>query len=428
MVKIIKALVLLFLVGTQIAYSQTENSPYSRYGLGDQLPAQNILSRSMGGISSAYYDYQSVNFNNPASYSRLRVTTFDFGVELDSRTLRAGEPPRKFNTVSPIISYIQLGIPLNKTRNWGMNLGLRPLTRISYEINERERLPGIDSILTRYEGNGGAYEVYAGTGKAFKDFSVGVNVGYRFGTRDYSTKRTFVPDSSGVFYYPSNHATNSSYGGLFVNGGVQYRAKLGKKMTLRIGANGTVSQTLNGTRDQIIETFRTDESGTIRIDSVKVTTTKGDIKYPANYAFGFILDYSDKWMIGADFSTTKWSEFRFFGETDQVQDDWKFHIGGQVIPNAMNARSYWGRVAYRAGFFYGRDYVRVDEDLPVYAFTFGAGLPLRRAAYSNQVTIINTSFEVGTRGNNDNRLRENFFKIGIGLTLSDIWFQKRKYD
>ena len=46
-----------------------ENSPYSRYGLGDLIPQQNILNRAMGGISTAYADYSTVNFANPASYA-----------------------------------------------------------------------------------------------------------------------------------------------------------------------------------------------------------------------------------------------------------------------------------------------------------------------------------------------------------------------
>jgi len=43
------------------------------------------------------------------------------------------------------------------------------------------------------------------------------------------------------------------------------------------------------------------------------------------------------------------------------------------------------------------------------------------------MTVINTTFEVGRRGNNSNELKENFFRIGLGLALSDLWFQKKKY-
>ena len=58
-----------------------DNSPYSRYGLGDLHPNTNIYNRGMAGISAAYSDqpitgltdprtgkyYPSINFANPAS-------------------------------------------------------------------------------------------------------------------------------------------------------------------------------------------------------------------------------------------------------------------------------------------------------------------------------------------------------------------------
>src|SRR5687768_959217 len=83
------------------AQAQTENSPYSRYGLGDIVPGQNILNRGMGGVTAAYSDFHTVNFTNPASYAKLKYTTLDFGLDINSRTLRAVEPPRKFSSASP---------------------------------------------------------------------------------------------------------------------------------------------------------------------------------------------------------------------------------------------------------------------------------------------------------------------------------------
>jgi len=124
----------------------------------------------------------------------------------------------------------------------------------------------------------------------------------------------------------------------------------------------------------------------------------------------------------------KWSEYTFFNEKDSVQDSWKFHLGGQVVPNAMSAKSYWSRVAYRAGFSYGQDYIRVNGDLPVWTVSLGAAFPMRRATYSNQYSVINTAVEFGQRGNNLNVIRENFLRVSIGLSLSDIWFIKRQYD
>jgi hypothetical protein len=68
--------------------------------------------------------------------------------------------------------------------------------------------------------------------------------------------------------------------------------------------------------------------------------------------------------------------------------------------------------------------------LPQFGVSFGMGLPV--ANYSQlargQATVINVAFEYGKRGNNTNILKENMFRISFGLSLSDIWFVKRKYD
>lgn len=61
-----------------------ENSPYSRYGLGDIVPSQNTINRAMGGISAAYHDYQSINFTNPASYANISLVTYDLGLEIQT--------------------------------------------------------------------------------------------------------------------------------------------------------------------------------------------------------------------------------------------------------------------------------------------------------------------------------------------------------
>ena len=95
-----------------------ENSPYSRFGLGDLLNPQNIVSRSMGGLSIGFADYQAVNYVNPASYANLKVTTLDVGVEVSSRTLRSSVPVKRFNSKYMIPTYLQIGMPLSKKKPW----------------------------------------------------------------------------------------------------------------------------------------------------------------------------------------------------------------------------------------------------------------------------------------------------------------------
>ncbi len=407
--------------------SAQENSPYSRYGLGDVLPDQNILNRSMGGLAIPYNDLQSVNFVNPASYAYLRVTTLDIGLEYSARTLHAQDPPAKFKTQYLIPTYFQLGLPLKKKGYWGLNIGLRPMTRINYNLSTRTRIPGIDSVLYNYSGNGGSYQAYLGTGFGNKNLSFGINAGYLFGNKEYSTKVIFINDT--VPYLKSNSSDTTRFGGIFVNAGVLYRVELSRNTYLRLGATGSIQNTLAATKDIARSTFDFGStSGIIIIDSVfKANDQKGEITYPGSVGFGFMFEREDKWMFGAEINNTFWSNYRYFGQPDALRNSWTARIGGQIIPD-INSKSYWPRVVYRAGVSFGPDYIDVGKNLNQYLFSFGAGFPIRRTFYSNQYTTINTAFEIGARGNKNNTVSETLFKISVGVNLSDIWFNPRKYD
>jgi hypothetical protein len=372
----------------------------------------------MGGLAIPYNDLQSVNFVNPASYAYLRVTTLDIGLEYSSRTLDAQNPPAKFKSQYLIPTYVQLGLPLKKKGFWGLNIGLRPMTRINYNLSTRTRITGIDSVLYNYTGNGGTYQAYLGTGFGNKTISFGINAGYMFGNKEYSTKVILLNDT--VPYMKSNSSDTTRFGGFFVNAGVLYRVELGRNTYLRLGANGSIQNTLTAYRDIARSTFDFSTSaGILVIDSVyKANDQKGEIVYPASVGFGFMLEKEDKWMIGAEFNNTFWSDYLYYGQPDALRNSWTARIGGQIIPD-INSKSYWPRVVYRAGFSFGPDYIDVNSNLNQFLFSLGAGFPIRRTFYSNQYTTINTAIEIGARGNKKNT---------VSVNLSDIWFNPRKYD
>jgi long-subunit fatty acid transport protein len=409
-----------------ISVQAQENSPYSRFGLGDQLSSQNVLNRAMGGLSIAYNDYQSVNFINPASYARLKVTTLDVGVDVSTRTLRTTEPVQKYTSRYMIPTYLLVGVPLSKKGHWGMSFGMRPLTRINYNLRTAGRLSGIDSVAYNYIGNGGSYQAFLGTGIGTKNFSIGVNGGYRFGTKLYNTRVVLINDT--VPYLKTNSADSTRFGGLFMEAGLLWRIQLGKKTYLRLGANGNLSSKLNAVRDLSRETFEySATNGVDVLDSVyKATGQEGDIVYPAGYGVGLMFEVEDKWGVGVELNRTNWSQYRYYERTDNLRDNWTVRFGAQLLPNPIG-KTYWSKVAYRAGFSYGPDPIAV-ANLNQYLISAGVSLPVRRSFYTNQYTSINLTMEAGARGNKDLQIREGLLRIALGLNLSDLWFNPRKYD
>ncbi len=415
------------------------NSPYSRYGLGDVTQSGNVVNRGMGGVSTAYMDRQSVNFLNPASYSRIGLTTFDVSMEIENRTLQNSAKTDKYSSANLTFNYLTIGLPLNKKGTWGMAFGIRPATRINYKVESYERLNVAqtlrDSILTLYEGSGGSNKAFIGTGYKIAGFSFGGNIGYHFGQEALSTRRFFIDSMAS---YKSNSANNISFGSFFAETGVQYEAKLGKNGFVRLGGTYALKHMLKGTKDIVRETFNYDQTTgvPIQVDSIfEAKGIAGDIQFPKSYSLGFVIGKNDtltkteKWMLGVQYDATAWDEFSFFGQKDQVKSSYMLRVGGQITPNILS-ESMAGRINYRAGFYFGKDYVNAKNiQLPVYAFTFGFGIPVkRRSFYSNQFTTINLGFEVGKRGDNNSSLTENIFKFHLGFSLSDIWFQKRRYE
>jgi hypothetical protein len=442
---------ILFITLWEPVFSQ-DNSPYTRYGLGDIVPSTNINTRALGSISTGYNDFFTINFNNPSSYAFFQAAReakskklnfgraiLDIGLNFDSRTLIEPGNTEKFTANNALFSYIQIGLPLRN--NWGLSFGLRPVSRISYRLSQIQRLYDpvsgipIDSSLTTNEGDGGTYLASVGTGFRFGNLSLGFNGGYMFGKKDYSARRSFINDT--VQYTSGNFQTKTTYGNLYFNAGLQYQIKLDSSTFITLGAYGNLKQNLNASQDLIRETYFYDaNAGNTRIDSVyQKNNIKGTIEYPASYTAGFTLQRIPQlkkagWLIGIDFSQSNWKDYRFYGQADSTRNKWEIRVGGEMRPSATAARKgYWGNVAYRAGFFIGDDYIQVKQKLPLFGGTFGLGLPLRNFnRLNNQVSFINLAFEYIKRGNNNNVLKENMFRISAGFALSDLWFIRKKYE
>jgi hypothetical protein len=312
-----------------------ENSPYSRYGIGNLIPTGNILNRGMGGISGGQTDPATINSVNPATYSNLLWTTLDVGLEYDGRNLKSNTPPGSYKSNNGIISYLQIGFPLlngNKkaeknNTSWSLAFGLKPITKINYKINNTGR-NSIDSVETLFEGNGGVNEAFIGTALRIKNFSIGVNSGYLFGEKDYNTKLVFINDT--VNYYKSNFDTKARFGGVFLDAGFQYAIKI-KGGSIRFGGYGNLQRNYNATKDELKQTFtyNSTSGSPAAVDSVYENAgQKGQVTLPATIGGGFTIE-KEHVLIGADIETTNWTNYRFFGQKDLVQNSWLAKVGVQ---------------------------------------------------------------------------------------------------
>ncbi len=455
--KIIRLTTLLVLVCFLTPSKAQINSPFSRYGLGNEnLNSQNATSQGMGGFSTAYTagmngSYgQSINFSNPASYGNIFMTTFDLGLNLNQTTLKRSNPSGSEKSTYLVPNYLTIGVPISKEHKMGFAFGLQPITSINYSVNEYLKLSSGDSIYNNYKGDGGLNQLFIGFGKAWKYASLGINTGYNFGRKDIQTIKTITYSTDTAYFYQSKSTTSTHFGGAFLKIGLLGEFPIKKvdhlltkektEYTISYGATYSLDQSLSGNQDvtRSIGSYISDAE--VPLDTALSTMNQtGTIKIPAmiSGAVAFHKKQTvargsyDEWVLGFEMNQASWKDkYQFYGKQDLLSNSFMFRTGLQYNPDPYAFDSYWSTVIYRAGFFTGKDYVNIDNNgSKVSGITLGLGLPVRKyRSYDYQFTIINLALQVGQRGTSVNNFKESFMQFTLGYSLSDVWFNKRKYD
>jgi len=420
----------IFLLFSTTAQAQraTTSSPYSRYGLGELRGDALPQLRAMGGITTGvrYLNgYGNINVGNPASYSALGLTTIDVGLfgnitELSQNNLAE-------NSYNFSLSHINFGIPLG--RPGGISFGIMPFSDVGFSY----AIPGtLDTTNIRnvYAGAGGTTKAYLGYGvQITKNFSVGVNASYIFGTLERINSMEF-PDDIGAL----NVRTDSSQyvKGFSFDYGLQYFQPLGNNVNLTIGYAGTAGSPLNTSTSRVITRTPTsveDDQENLPVDTISVYEgMKQQITMPMKHSVGFSIAKGNNWLIGGDFNYAKWSDFRVGNGNPHLTDSYGFALGGQITPDVTSV-NYFGVVDYRLGFKYDKSYINIEnQDINRMALTVGFGFPLP-SLFGTSFYKINFATEFGQMGTLSNNLvRERYINFNLGFTLNDSWFRRRYYD
>lgn len=401
--------------------SNKENSPYSRFGIGEFRNGLNPMLRGMGSVSTAYVNEYAINTGNPASYASLKLTTYEVSAEGSVKNMRVGN--ENYTSGMATLSHINIGIPVSK--HAALVLGLRPVARTYYSMSDTTDMPAIGTSLRTYSGDGSVNLAFLGVAGKYKNFSAGINVGYLFGTTRYSSVLSNLVDTNHI--YNADFSVYNRIGGIHWSAGLLYEGKVHKSMNLRAGATFSLSQHIATTQDVYELSWR--NSGTTQIldTAVSIKGHKGYTVLPFSYSLGVqLVDVENRWSAGLNFSMTQWGDYKQFDQKDSLANQsWKIGIGGEYTPNVRNLYKYYNRITYRLGFYYGTDYVLLrNTTLPCYAVTAGVSLPFRRT-----MDKVHLALEMGRRGTKSNGLiQENFYKFSVGISLNDKWFLKRKYD
>lgn len=399
-----------------------ENSPYSRYALGNIKQTENVANRGMGGVSIADDNSLIANPTNPATYTGLKMTSYQFSVEGSKINIKNNTSANK--TGATTINYVNIGFAASK--KIGISFGLMPQTRSKYQMQDVITMSNVSEITRTYYGGGGLQKIYLGAAYKIKDISVGFNTGYNFGNITNTTESEFT-DSLKIL--SSFNSSRFTMGGVFWQLGALMNKKINDDYQVNIGLTYTGKQSIRSKRDQEWGSFLGTLSSpdyTFKVDSSN--SKKGKIILPANLGAGVLLKNGDYWQLGVDFTTSNWAKYSYDGNADSTTNSWYLKVGGAITPDVNSVTSALKRITYRAGAYHGQDIYSFNGNaLSRTAATVGIGYPIRRTNLS--IGQINASLEVGKRGTTNNgMIKESYNRFCIGLTLNDKWFMKRKYD
>jgi hypothetical protein len=419
-----------------IALSAQTFSPYSQYGLGLQRNPVFSGNKGTGGLSAGYATSRTINFLNPASYAALDYTVFELGATTATHIL--SENSTKISEVTNGgVNHFAMAFPVMKNR-WGLSFGLLPFSYVNYRFSETGTL-GNENFTSTNSGEGSTYQFYIGNGVKFGNFHVGINAGYFFGGLEYYNAATFAPNSEFRDVRTVNKIRPNDF---MVNTGIQYRVNLSsidksedkQDVYLTVGVYGapqlnigtSVSSYLEATRPSAIA------GNTIPIDTAAggIFDSKQSLKLPASLGTGFTVGNELSWLAGLDFHYENWKNFTSPIHYTPLLNEWKVKAGFQATPK-YNGNRLSQRIEYRLGAHLGKTRVNLqNEAMPEFGTTFGLGLPFKRASsLSRSLSVLNLTMEIGRRGIvADEILKENYYQLTIAYSLSDRWFQKRKFD
>lgn len=408
--KLIICLLVSLLAVPVIAQNGT-SSPYSQFGYG--LLDDNAIGaqKAMGGVGYAMQGKRQINVMNPASYASMDSLTFLFDMGINYQSIWSKENSLSEQSQGGGLDYITMQFPLG--RYMGGSIGLLPYSSVGYAFGK-----SINNGSDSRSGEGGISQLYIGiSGRLWKRLSLGVNVGYLFGNIVNNIYATTDGSSQGLF------ETTMAVKDFHLQFGLQYTQPFNKKNKATIGLVYSPSKSLLGKATSSTYDLT---AGTSTLDTT--VNMKNNYKLPHTFGAGISYVYDNRLTIGLDATYQNWADMPYYNVSTNsgytLNNRYKLALGAEYLPSLMSG-GYVQHIRYRVGGFYNRSYLNIrGNDLNEYGVSCGFGFPLR-----NDKSIVNLSFEyVNRQGSPSKLIKEDFFRISLGITFNEMWFWQRKFE
>ena len=407
-------------------------SPYSVYGIGDLYTQGSAYNKSMGGVGIAMRNNQYINYLNPAAVTARDTLSFmaDFNLSVQNKMFTQNGKKSANNTFN--ISGIAFTVPIyNKS---AFIMGLTPFSDVGFDFTSKEsgsNLPVTGYISRAAKGSGGVYQLFAGAGISFGDFSVGAQALYYFGKIDKDYTYSMQATSSNSLYTGYDIELNALTGKL----GVQYEKRLSNGLTVTVGATHKLRTSMNGRVTDYKLSSLSSQTDTLKYSLDTLGKNRAGIKMAGETGIGIALRRGDKWRVEIDYTFSDWTNSGFDAIPGLASESskakfacskaWSLRAGAEYIPNKNDIRYYLRRCAYRAGVYMDKSYYTLNGNaVKSMGVTLGVTLPIFR--WYNGLSL---GVDIGQRGGSaSSMVKERYVMFSVGFNIHDIWFQKHRYE
>jgi hypothetical protein len=418
-----------FFIGIIVSLSSTifvysQNSPYSIRGVGDLGSMELPHNIAMGGIGLSQPHNLYLNNMNPALLPNNTLTNFGLGVMSDYK--RISNQNTSTTNLGGGLSYLTFAFPIVAGK-WTLSSGLIPYSTVDYSYQVvGSVVPETNTTVNYdYSGEGGISRAFIANGfQLSKRFAVGFQVNYLFGSIINETGTEIegadIPSAYRTVVYDRTRFSDFS-----VKGGLSFHQQVKGRTFFNAGLIYELGGDINSNQLVRLERKTLSNATWQSLSMDTIANAKGSVSLPSTLGFGVSLFKNFHWTVGTDITLQNWSTFRNFnGSNGDMVNSYRIGLGGEYTPEISSIDSYFKRITYRMGFNYENTPFQInDEQVRDFGINFGISLPVSR------FSSLDMAFRLGQRGAISNDLiREDYFRVFLGVTFNDKWFQRRKFD
>jgi len=406
-------IIFFLLVYSTILFSQSSSS-YTRYGIGDINYTYSARSLGLAQTGVATLNQGFVEILNPASWAGLKLTRIEFSLVLNSVQLSDNSISALYTDAD--FKGFTFAFPISQKLGIGFASGLLPYSRISYNVVQSKTATEKHSsdYTETYEGDGGLSRLFMGASvKLPLDWVFGATLEYYFGKRTYSSTIEFDDQS----FFPAEYELDYRSTGFGTTVGLisQNFASLFNSESI---SNFRIGVSVN-----LLSDLDTDTLLTINPTNVADTIFSGStqMSVPMRIMAGLTFQLSNAYSFNLDYIYQPWSEYSVAGVTSfYLRDVNKISFGFEYKPVPSIGRTSWELIMLRTGLSYEQtQYIINGTGIDQFSVFAGLSLPL---GFGNSLDL---GLEYSQRGTTEvNLIQENFFRINIGISFGELWFQR----